>query len=67
MALEQAPFDVVTSDMRMPGMDGTQFLKEVQQPTRRPSYYPANLIKSRSTGLSVPRIYAWRSTARAHS
>jgi CheY-like chemotaxis protein len=30
-ALEQAPFDVVISDMRMPGMDGAQLLKEVQQ------------------------------------
>ncbi len=30
-ALEQAPFDVVVSDMRMPGMNGAQLLKEVQQ------------------------------------
>ncbi|MEK7352545.1 MAG: response regulator [Nitrospirota bacterium] len=29
--LEQAPFDVVVSDMRMPGMDGAQLLNEVQQ------------------------------------
>ena len=31
MALEQAPFDVIISDMRMPGMDGAQLLNEVQQ------------------------------------
>ncbi|THJ24816.1 MAG: HDOD domain-containing protein [Nitrospira sp. CG24E] len=30
-ALEQAPFDVIVSDMRMPGMDGAQLLNEVQQ------------------------------------
>jgi HD-like signal output (HDOD) protein len=30
-ALEQAPFDVVVSDMRMPGIDGAQLLNEVQQ------------------------------------
>src|SRR3990167_2473437 len=30
-ALEQAPFDVIVSDMRMPGMSGAQLLKEVQQ------------------------------------
>ena len=30
-ALAQAPFDVVVSDMRMPGMDGAQLLNEVQQ------------------------------------
>lgn len=29
--LEQAPFDVVVSDMRMPEMDGAQLLNEVQQ------------------------------------
>jgi|CXWL01.1.fsa_nt_gi HD-like signal output (HDOD) protein len=29
--LEQAPFDVVVSDMRMPGMDGAQLLNEVQR------------------------------------
>ncbi|MEP7153219.1 MAG: response regulator [Nitrospira sp.] len=29
-ALTQAPFDVVVSDMRMPGMDGVTLLKEVQ-------------------------------------
>lgn len=28
--LSQTPFDVVVSDMRMPGMDGAQFLKAVQ-------------------------------------
>ena len=30
-ALEQGPFDVIISDMRMPGMDGAQLLNEVQQ------------------------------------
>ncbi|MCP9438669.1 MAG: response regulator [Nitrospira sp.] len=30
-ALEQAPFDVVVSDMRMPGMNGAQLLDEVQR------------------------------------
>lgn len=29
--MEQAPFDVVVSDMRMPGMDGAQLLNEVQR------------------------------------
>ncbi len=29
--LAQAPFDVVVSDMRMPGMDGAQFLTKVQE------------------------------------
>ncbi len=29
--LEQAPFDVVVSDMRMPKMDGSQLLNEVQR------------------------------------
>ncbi|WHZ15306.1 MAG: hypothetical protein OJF52_002149 [Nitrospira sp.] len=29
--LEQAPFDVVVSDMRMPGMDGAQLLNEVHR------------------------------------
>ncbi|MEO7860553.1 MAG: response regulator [Nitrospirales bacterium] len=29
--LEQAPFDVIISDMRMPEMDGAQLLTEVQQ------------------------------------
>ena len=30
-ALAQAPFDVIISDMRMPGMDGAQLLNKVQQ------------------------------------
>lgn len=30
-AMEKAPFDVVISDMRMPGMDGAQLLGEVQR------------------------------------
>jgi HD-like signal output (HDOD) protein len=30
-ALEQAPFDVIVSDMRMPVMDGAQLLNEVRQ------------------------------------
>ena len=30
-ALEQAPFDVVVSDMRMPGMDGAQLMGKVRQ------------------------------------
>ncbi len=29
-ALKEAPFDVIVSDMRMPGMDGATLLKEVQ-------------------------------------
>ncbi|MEO7650489.1 MAG: response regulator, partial [Bryobacteraceae bacterium] len=29
--LEQAPFDVIVSDMRMPVMDGAQLLNEVRQ------------------------------------
>ena len=29
--LEQTPFDVVVSDMRMPGMDGAQLMSEVQR------------------------------------
>lgn len=29
--LEQAPFDVVVSDMRMPGMDGAQLMNEIQR------------------------------------
>jgi HD-like signal output (HDOD) protein len=29
--LEQTPFDVVVSDMRMPGMDGAQLMNEVQR------------------------------------
>jgi HD-like signal output (HDOD) protein len=34
-ALEQAPFDVIVSDMRMPGMDGAALLRHVK--TRFPS------------------------------
>lgn len=29
--LEQSPIDIIISDMRMPGMDGAQLLREVQQ------------------------------------
>ena len=29
--LSKAPFDVIVSDMRMPGMDGAQLLDEVRQ------------------------------------
>ena len=29
--LEQAPYDVIVTDMRMPGMDGAQLLKEVKE------------------------------------
>ena len=32
-AIAEKPFDVVVADMRMPGMDGVQFLQEVQQKT----------------------------------
>ena len=32
-AIAEKPFDVVVADMRMPGMDGVQFLQEVQNKT----------------------------------
>jgi HD-like signal output (HDOD) protein/ActR/RegA family two-component response regulator len=30
-AMEQQPFDIIVTDMRMPGMDGAQLLEEVQK------------------------------------
>ena len=30
-ALDQQSFDIIVTDMRMPGMDGAQLLKEVQK------------------------------------
>lgn len=46
--LEAAPFDVIVSDMRMPGMDGAALLKVVR------AKYP-NVLRIILSGYSVQR------------
>lgn len=60
--VERAPLDVVLADERMPGMSGTELLKEVGRRSPRTrlalvTAYPDPEVVSRRTEVPIPRIF----------
>ena len=64
--LEESRYDLVLSDIRMPGLDGLGFVREVRAPSGIVEFEPAEMVVRVRAGTTVAKL-PWTLTTPASS